>query len=658
MRIWLTILALSTVLVRGETCATCHADIAKSYAATGMGHSLSLPGAQLTPEPYYHLLSDTYFEMIQRGGQFFQRQYQLGFQGKQANISETQVDYVLGSGNHARTYLHRAADGRLIELPLGWYAENGGTFAMNPGFDRPDHAGLSRAIPYACMFCHNAYPEVPTGRSPRADAVFGAVPEGIDCQRCHGDGGEHMRIASVGGSGGDLRKAIVNPARLPLERQMEVCLQCHLESNSWSTAGVIPRYEREPFSFRPGERLADFLLQFDQTPAPDRFQIVGASAYRLRQSQCFLKSKGALTCITCHDPHRSEADYTASCLKCHAVRHTASNDCVGCHMPKRRTQDAVHVAMTDHLIQRKPARDLLAPIKEVSQADNGGTVEPYYPASLAHASDELYLGVAQVNVPSTRTTGIATLAGAIENFRPAAAEYYLQLGDALRASRRYSESIAPYEEAVRREPNSAISHQRLALGLVRVQRNKDAEEHFQQAIALASQDATILKEFGVACLEQGRIKEASAALDKSLALDPQQPVAHNALGGVRMKSGDRAGAEASFRDAIRQRPHYASAHHNLAFLLGESNRFAEAEYHFKEGLRLQDTFTTRLDYAAMLDRINRPNDAIEQYREAVRQAPESARANLALGSALAKKGETAAAEPYLKKARKLEKPQH
>jgi Flp pilus assembly protein TadD len=649
-------LLLSIVPARAETsCATCHADIAKSYRVTGMGRSFSLPGAQLTREPYYHPPSDTYFEMIQRGGQFFQRQYQLGYQGKQTNISETQVDYVLGSGNHARTYLHRAAGGRLIELPLGWYAEQGGTFAMNPGFDRADHAGLSRAIPYACMFCHNAYPEAPTGRSPRADAVFGKVPAGIDCQRCHGDGREHMRLASEGA--GDLRKAIVNPARLPLERQMEVCLQCHLESNSWSSAGVIPLYEREPFSFKPGERLADFLLQFDQTPARDRFQIVGSSAYRLRQSQCFLKSKGALTCITCHDPHQVEADYSKACLKCHAVRHTASNDCVACHMPKRRTQDAVHVAMTDHLIQRNPARDLLAPIKEVSQGDNGGTVVPYYPGSPTHASDELYLGVAQVNVPTTRPAGIATLAAAIEKFHPAAAEYYLQLGDALRASRRYWESIAPYEEAVRREPQSAIAHQRLALGLVRVQRNKEAEKHFQQAIALAPRDAGILKELGVACLEQGRMAEASAALEKSLALDPQQPVALNALGGARMKTGDPAGAEASFREAIRQRPHYASAHHNMAFLLAESNRFEEAQYHFKEALRLEDSAATRLDYAAMLDRIHRLDDALEQYREAVRLAPESARANRALGTALDNRGETAAAAPYLKKAGKLEKPQ-
>ena len=36
-----------------------------------------------------------------------------------------------------------------------------------------------------------------------------------------------------------------------------------------------------------------------------------------------------------------------------------------CHMPKRRTEDVVHVVMTDHFIERRPPdRDLLANLAE------------------------------------------------------------------------------------------------------------------------------------------------------------------------------------------------------------------------------------------------------------------------------------------------------
>jgi len=44
---------------------------------------------------------------------------------------------VVGSGNHAKSFLHRSSDGRLYELPLPWYAAQDGHWAMNPGFDHP-----------------------------------------------------------------------------------------------------------------------------------------------------------------------------------------------------------------------------------------------------------------------------------------------------------------------------------------------------------------------------------------------------------------------------------------------------------------------------------------------------------------------------------------
>ena len=70
---------------------------------------------------------------------------------------------MLGSGNHARTYLHLTRRNTLQQLPLGWYAEKGGYWAMNPGYDRPEYQGSTRVIHYECMFCHNGYPGIPAG---------------------------------------------------------------------------------------------------------------------------------------------------------------------------------------------------------------------------------------------------------------------------------------------------------------------------------------------------------------------------------------------------------------------------------------------------------------------------------------------------------------
>ena len=80
--------------------------------------------------------------------------------------------FVIGSGAHARAYLHRTLRNTLVELPLAWYAEKGGYWAMNPGYHRPDHEGFRRKIGYDCMFCHNGYPNIPAGHDqPFAEPV-------------------------------------------------------------------------------------------------------------------------------------------------------------------------------------------------------------------------------------------------------------------------------------------------------------------------------------------------------------------------------------------------------------------------------------------------------------------------------------------------------
>ena len=112
---------LSAAYADPSVCSSCHDEIARTYSLTGMGRSFSRvrpgtsnfaggEGARL-----YHKASDRHYSVSERGGKLFQRRHQIGFGGQETNALELEADYVIGSGNHARTFLHRNADGRLVQ---------------------------------------------------------------------------------------------------------------------------------------------------------------------------------------------------------------------------------------------------------------------------------------------------------------------------------------------------------------------------------------------------------------------------------------------------------------------------------------------------------------------------------------------------------------
>jgi len=375
------------------------------------------------------------------------------------------------------------------------------------------------------------------------------------------------------------------PKQLPLGID---CQRCHGPE-------AYRRFGRGFYSYRPGQPLADYILHFDHAPGKghdDKFEIVSA-AYRLRQSLCFVKGEGKLTCTTCHNPHKavshatSATHYRAKCLRCHSSKDAeqhrlaatdfSRSDCVSCHMPKRRTEDVVHVVMTDHQIQRRaPSRDLLAPLREKADAEQSyqGEVVFYYPkTSFERALQEVYFAIAQVKEKANLFRGVQMLQQALSKAvvkypepyfelaeaqvalgrKDAAHESYLKalsfdpmfvqaehhLGNLLADLGKPNDALRHYRRAIDLDPGFADVHTNLGLTLLGIGDSSAAAESFRNAIAANAMHAPAYRDLGALLLVQGRRDEAEFHLRKALSLEPADPKAHNNLGLTLLALGKR-----------------------------------------------------------------------------------------------------------------------
>ena len=641
--------------IGSQACAECHQGITNSFNHIAMGRSLYRPTVDNIIENYdtdnefYHEASDQYFRMTHDNDHFYQTRYQKAPDGSHINEKKVEVSYIVGSGNHSRSYVHREPDGKVYQLPVAWYSQEK-KWDMNPGYDSGHHINFSRRITYDCLFCHAAYPDVPKGADLYNYGETSFFPDdlkAIDCERCHGPAAQHVTLAKQKAAVEAVKAAIVNTGNLSNELQLEVCMQCHLETTSGKLPHSVHALDKGIFGYRPGEPLQDYRYAFDHpkgTGHDDKFEIAG-QAYRMRMSPCFIKSEGRMTCTTCHDPHRVPKDRIAagiqSCLLCHKpadctedmqvrLKLPIPDNCIQCHMPQRRTDDVVNVVMTDHYIQRRPPPEkvLLAPKKE-HPADYHGDVALYYPQEIAPDVQELYMGLAQISNSADLEKGIDYLNHYLTNHPKKFVPVYTR-GVALKVLGRMTDARTDLEEAVKLKPNNPQAWMALGDLYENMQTYDRSLKCYQAAIKIAPNLSRSHNGAGTSMLLAGNTSGAEAEFHKAVARDPFDENPHMNLAAIYLRSGEMASARAEAKAALAINPGNAGAWVQLAEAALAQGKADEAIWTTLQALNLDGTIPDTFNLLLSACRAAKPPTAVKTLEKTAKRQPFAAHIAAAL----------------------------
>ncbi len=576
-----------------QQCRACHQDIYNSFIETGMGKSFDLATPQKSSADFtkHHVVYDKFKNLFYHpywnNNTMFILEYRM--QGKDTIYKRTEkVDYIIGSGQHTNSHLMNV-NGYIYQLPLTWYAQLQ-KWDLPPGFENGNNSRFSRTIEFECMSCHNAFPSVTDFTANK----FTNIPNGIDCERCHGPGEVHLKEKLAGhlvDTAHEIDYTIVNPKKLSWELQIDVCQRCHLQGNSILKEGKTFK------DFKPGMVLSDFWEVYMPKYKGQNDEFIMAShAQRLQLSKCFIESNKQnktagnnfetmnLTCITCHNPHVSVKNtgtqiFNNACIKCHSNsnqtlcaeseknRMVKQNDCASCHMPRSGTLDIPHVSVHDHWIKKPSKQKDIDKIKEFAGLyciNNSNTTDLSKTKALINYVEKFSgnkTALTQANDLIYNHTETDWLATQIQ--------FYFLKND-------FESNVNKASFLKVNEQTNAWLCYRVGQAFLSKNDYVRAELFFEKAVSLSPQSIDFIDKLAQAKIMLNKFDEAILILNNNLKTNNKQDGSYVNLGFAYLKQNNIVFAKLNYNKALDLNPDNEQALLNLAAVYNLENNKNEA----------------------------------------------------------------------------------
>ena len=406
----------------------------------------------------------------------------------------------------------------------------------------------------------------------------------INCESCHGPGRRHVELIASGAALTSDDLGFVPQGTLDEDGSLETCFRCHA-TRLVLHDGDLPG---EPLTANASLHLP---MLTDRPFLPDNR--IGTFAYQLnhRGSGCYLD--GAMTCVSCHEPHAQsyQDEYgrtlpgrfdDGQCLGCHVSKasdvtahtfHAAGSEgslCVSCHMPYLQQPslgEDIQYGRSDHTIPiPRPGldeqfgitsacagchvdEDVRSLARQVGEWY--GSIKPWRP---------LVQGIARAPSVSDPAEAADLLLRPQDGFAMAQASALSQY-----LIRFLGPDMATLDSDVRVRLEALASDDDLdvrALALASLHLAARADPEVQALLRarigeMGEEQALLRDRWSAALRYMGdvyRVRQtpdaAAVAYRRALEARPGEPQAQHGLGLALLASGDLAGAEAAFRAAF------------------------------------------------------------------------------------------------------------
>ncbi len=189
--------------------------------------------------------------------------------------------------------------------------------------------------------------------------------------------------------------------------------------------------------------------------------------------------------------------------------------------------------------------------------------------------------------------------------------------------------------------NNAMAHLNIAGVLTNMGRQDEALEHFKAEVELNPDDLLSQFAIGTYLEKHGRLPEALAQFTKMTHLTAdRQPLsaAYAAIGMVYGDMGEEARAQQSLERSLQVDPYQPSAYYGLGRLAEKEGRLEDAILDYSRLVELAPRGSSFQQLGHVLQLANRPAEALDAYRQALKMSPGMKEALMPAMSALAASG--------------------